>query len=294
MEGFKIRSLNKKYFELNYEINDKKSKILSLIKKEYIKRLYRVIGWLIILFLLYSIYHILSYRFLIIEVQAVLNQIVTGFIFIIFLLIHFFQLTSSKFSPSIISFLYTELKNLEFKVQKKYKTGLSFILFNTFAITFFILINLLVQFSKNYFISSLNVRIILIFIFSSTIIPLIGGIFHDKFIVKLRSPYFVKIDIRFKFIKHLEAETQMIRILMTSSKLSLRSNNKGYVIYKEISEKRWLPKKSGFLHPRFQLNPYLHFQEYSSLINFKEHFLNIVSAIREWDIKISKNNTCRQ
>ncbi|MFX1379156.1 MAG: hypothetical protein ACFFA4_08665 [Promethearchaeota archaeon] len=291
MEGVKIRNLNEKHVEFYYENSDKKLKFLSLIKKEYIKQVYRLTIWLIILFLIYSIYYTLFYRFLIIEVRVFLNQFVAGIIFTTFLLIHFFQLTFSKFSPSLVNLLYSELKNLDFEIKKKYKMGLTFFLFNSLAITFFISINVFIQSSTDYFISSLTIRFMIIFIFSCTIIPLIGGVFHDKFIVKLKSPYFVKIYLRFKFMKHSEAEAHMIRILMTSSKLCLRSNKNGYVIYKEISEKRWLPIKSRFITPKFQLTKYLHFQDNSSFINFKEHFLNIVSAIREWDIKYLKKDT---
>ncbi|MFX0143476.1 MAG: hypothetical protein ACFE9C_05305 [Candidatus Hodarchaeota archaeon] len=289
MEGVKIRSHNEKYVELDYGNSDKKSKFLSLIKKEYIKQVYKIFTWLIILFLIYSIYYTLSSRFLIFEVRIFLNQIVAGIIIVAFLIMHFFQLTSSKFSPSLVNFLYSELQNLDFEIKKKYKMGLNFFLFNSFTIILFSLINIFVQSSPHYFISSLTIRFMLIFTFAGTLIPLIAGVFHDQFIVKLKSPYFIKIDLRFKFIKHLEAETHMIRILMTSSKLSLRSNKSGFGIYKEISDKRWLPKKSRLIIPKIQLTQYLHFQDNSSLINFKEHFLNIVSAMREWDIKNPKS-----
>ena len=58
-----------------------------------------------------------------------------------------------------------------------------------------------------------------------------------------------------------------------------------------MPKKSMLPKKSRLITPKFQLIQYLHFQDNSSFINFKEHFLNIVSAIREWDIKYLKNDT---
>ena len=57
-------------------------------------------------------------------------------------------------------------------------------------------------------------------------------------------------------------------------------------IYKEISEKRWLPRKGKFTFSKYGLGLYLYFYEYSTPINFKGHFLNIVSAIREWDVEI--------
>lgn len=277
-----------KYYELEFENEDNNSKFFSLIKKEYINRLYSIVFWLIALLFLYFIYHILSFRYLITNVRVFFNQFVAGIFFFSFLLIHFLQLSNYKFSPKIVNFLYKELKNLDFEIQRKYKKGLGFFVFNGFTIIIFIIFNMVVSLSADYFISSLNVRFIIAFIFLSISIPPIRGVLHDKFIVKLKNSYFVQIDLQFKLIKHMEIESQMIRFYMTSNKLGSRSNHYELNLYKEISERRWLPKRGKGFFPTFQLSQYLHFQEYSAPINFKEHFLNLVSAIREWDIKIIK------
>ncbi len=50
--------------------------------------------------------------------------------------------------------------------------------------------------------------------------------------------------------------------------------------------KRWLPRKGRLKLPNFLSNSHLYFYEYSTIINFKEYFLNLVSAVREWDIKL--------
>ena len=75
---------------------------------------------------------------------------------------------------------------------------------------------------------------------------------------------------------------------MTSNKLCPKSDKVGFRLYKEIFEKRWLHRKDNRILLRFLSRNYLFFHEYATLINFNEHFLNLVSAIREWDI--SNNN----
>jgi len=174
---------------------------------------------------------------------------------------------------------------MNFEIHRKYKTGLNFFLFNTFTVIIVIFINLVFILSNDYFITSLIIRLILVYIFSSITIPILRGVFHDKFLVMLKTSYFVQIDFQFKLLKHIEVESHMIKIYLTSNKLGLKSEKRGFNFYKEISEKRWLPRKGKTVFPIFQFSPHLHFYESSTPINFKEHFLNIVSAIREWDIK---------
>ncbi len=202
----------------------------------------------------------------------------------LYLVIHFFQLSYIKFSPTLINFLRSEMHNLGFEIQHKYKTGLFFFLFNSFSILILVIINIGVYYSTTYFTTSLIIRLITIYIFSGITIPILRGILHDKFIVKLKAPYFIQIDLQFKLIKHKEVESQMIRVYMASNKLCLKSNQAGSNFLKEISEKKWLPRKRHLIFQTLQLNRSLYLHEYSTPINFKEHFLNIVSAIREWDV----------
>jgi len=216
------------------------------------------------------------------------DQIVFWFLFILFLLVHFLLLSYKRFSPTLVKFLKRELQVLGFKMLRKYKTGLSFFLFNSLSIIF--LMNIGISYSPNYVVTSLNIRLLLIYIFLSITIPILRGILHDKFIIKLKSPYFVRLDLQCKLIKRKEVESRMIRIFMTSNKLWSKSSDSGFKIHKEISEKRWLPRKGMFTFSSYSLGLYLYFHEYSTPINFKDHFLNIVSAIRDWDTAIKKLN----
>jgi len=77
---------------------------------------------------------------------------------------------------------------------------------------------------------------------------------------------------------------------MNSIKLCLRSNVSGGKTHKEISEKRWLLRKGRSTDLTYHLRKYLCFHEYSTPANFREHFLNIVSALRDWDTTIKKVN----
>ena len=212
------------------------------------------------------------------------DQIVAWILFFLFLLLQFTNLTYIRFSPTLIEFLKRELYNLGFEIHRKYKIGIEFLLFNSFSITFFIFINIGIYFSINYLATSLLVRLFIIYMILGISIPILRGVLHDKLIVQLRKPYFIQLEIQIKLIKRKEIESQMVRIYMTSNKLGLKSDQNGFNLHKEISEKKWLPRKGRFTFPTFLYNPYLYLREYSTPINFKEHFLNLVSAIREWDI----------
>ncbi|GAH08763.1 unnamed protein product, partial [marine sediment metagenome] len=74
---------------------------------------------------------------------------------------------------------------------------------------------------------------------------------HDIFLVNLKNSYFVQIELQLKLIKHKEVESQMVKIFMTSNKLSPKADQSGCALYNEISEKRWLQRKDHRNLPRF-------------------------------------------
>lgn len=283
MEGFKINNHHKNLPEIDFKNNENIATFFSNVKKEYFRNLFKILILLVFLSLIYIIYYTLFPHSSFPNVRFLLFS--WGF-FLFYLYIYFFQLTSIKFSPTLIKFLNKELSILDFQVQRKYKTGLFFSLFNSLTIVIFILIIILINFSTNDIVISLILRLILVYFFSSILIPILRGILHDKFIIKLKAPYFIQIELQFKLIKHMEVESQMIRIYMTSNKLGKKSDQQISNSFLEISNKRWLPRKGRLKLPNFLSNSNLYFYEYSTIINFKEHFLNLVSAVREWDIKL--------
>lgn len=272
--------------ELNMDNSKENIEFINLIKKEYFTMLFRVFSIIIILFLISVIYYMLSYQLFISPLSLIFDQIVSWLIFLVYLLIHFSQITIIRFSPTLINYINEELKNLDFESYRKHKIGLKFIVFNSFTLFLFVLVNMGINISNDYYITSLIIRLIIIYIFLSLAIPILRGVFHDQLLVKLKRPYFVQIDFQFKLVKHVEAESQMVRIYMKSNKLGLKSEENKFKIYKEISERRWLPRKTKRGIPIFVFRPKLCFYENSSPKNFKEHLLNIISAIREWDIII--------
>lgn len=228
--------------------------------------------------------------FPIINTRAFLDQLVMWILISLNFLIHFFHLSYRKFSPTLIHYLKRELHNLGFEIHHKFKTGLFFFLFNSLSVIILVSINIGFYYSTNDLATLLISRLFVIYIFSSITIPILRGILHDKFLINLKTPYFVQINFQFKLIKHKEVESQMVRIYMTSNKLCSKPNQTGFNIHKEISERRWLPRKRKLIFRTLHLSPNLYFHEYSTPINFKEHFLNIVSAIREWDNTYKKGN----
>ena len=279
-----MNDLKDDHHELNLESNDQGSNFFDIIKTEYLKNLLKVYFLVIILIGLYTIYQLFMIPYEQTLTKYLSDQIVFWFLFSLFLLVHFFLLSYNRFSATLVKFLKKELHVLGFEMEGKYKTGLSFFLFNCFSIIF--LMNIGISYSLDYVVTSLNIRLLLIYIFLSITIPILRGVLHDKFIIKLKSPYYIRIDLQCKLIKRKEVESHMIKIYMTSNKLCSKSNDSGFKIHKEISEKRWLPRKGKFTSSPYRLGLYLYFHEYSTPINFKENFLNIVSAIREWDTAI--------
>jgi hypothetical protein len=130
--------------------------------------------------------------------------------------------------------------------------------------------------------------LVIIYIFAGITIPILRGKLHDLFQVKLKNSYFIQIKLHFKLIKHTEVESQMVRIYMTSNILGSKADLTKKALYNNISEKRWLQRKENKILIGPLSKKFLIFHEYATLINFKEHFLNLVSAIREWDMSNDK------
>lgn len=279
-----MKSQNQNLPEIDFENNENATQFFTLIKTEYLKNLYQTYFWLIILVILYVAYQFFATPFNQTITIFIVDQVIICVLFSFYLLIHFFNLTYTRFTPTVIGFLEKELSMLDYKIQRKYKIRLSNFLFTFFSIIVFIFVIIGIYYYSNNIVISLIMRLLIVFIFTGITIPVLRGRLHDIFLVNLRNSYFVQIELRLKLIKHKEVESQMVKIFMTSNKLSPKSNQSGYALYNKISEKRWLQRKDNRNLPHFMSRNYLFFHDYATLINFKEHILNIVSAIREWDV----------
>ena len=284
MEWNRMKSQNRNLPEIDFENNENTTQSFTLIKTEYLKNLYQIYFWLIILVIMYVVYQFFTAPFNQTITIFIADQVIMCVLFSFYLLIHFFSLTYTRFTPSIISFLEKELSMLDYKIQRKYKIRLSNFLFTCFFIIVFIFAIIGIYYYSNNIVISLIMRLLIVFIFTGITIPVLRGRLHDIFLVDLRNNYSVQIELQLKLIKHKEVESQMVKIFMTSNKLSAKADQSGHALYNKISNKRWLQRKDNRFLPRFISRNYLYFHEYAALINFKEHILNIVSAIREWDI----------
>jgi len=279
-----MKGQNRKLPEINFENKKKTTQFFTLIKTEYLKNLYQTYFWLIILVIMYVVYQLFTIPLNQTIAIFIVDQVIMCLLFSFYLLIHFFNLTYARFTPTIISFLEKELSMLDYKIQRKYKIRLSNFLFICFSIIVFIFFTIGIYYSYNNNAISLIIRLLIVYIFVGITIPVLRGKLHDIFLVNLRNSYFVQIRLQLKLIKHKEVESQMVKIFMTSNKLGPKADQSGHALYNKISEKRWLQSKDNKILPRFISKNYLFFHEYATLINFKEQILNVVSAIREWDI----------
>ncbi|MFX1573690.1 MAG: hypothetical protein ACFFB0_13150 [Promethearchaeota archaeon] len=284
-----MKNYDKPQYDANYEEEYSIPPFFSKVKAEYLNTLSKVYIMIILLIILYLMHQFLISLYTQIYLKMVLNQILTWSFFFIYIVLHSFLLSHTKFCPTLLKYLKKELNYLGFKAQRKFKADFNFLVFVILSIIFLIFINFGFYLSSNYYTTSLIIRLVIIYMILGISIPILRGLFHDTLIVIFRKSYYIKLEIQIKLIKRKEIESQMVRIYMVSNKLSLKSDPDGFNLYKEISEKRWLPRKGRFTLPSSLYNPNLYLREYSTPINFKEHFLNLVSAIREWDLNYKSN-----
>ena len=283
MEWNRTIRQNRKFPEIRFENDENANQFFILIKTEYLKNLYQTYFWLILLVTIYVVYELITTSFPPTITIFIMDQVIICVLLSFYLLIYFFNLSYVRFTPTIINFLEKELRALDFRFQRKYMIRLSNFLFVFFTIIIFVLITIGTYLYSNNEVVSLIMRLLIVYIFTGITIPVLRGKLHDFLIVSLKNSYFVQIELRFKLIKHKEVESQTVKIFMTSNKLGFKADHSGNAHYNRISEKRWLQRKNNRTLPCFINRNSLFFHENATLINFKEQFLNIVSAIREWD-----------
>lgn len=279
-----MKSQIRKLPEVNFENNENASRFFALIKTEYLKNLYQTYFWLFLLVIIYVLYELILASFNPTIVIVIADQIFIAILFTLYLLIYFFNLSYFRFAPTIINFLEKELYLLGYKIKKKFKIRPSNFLFITFSIIVYLAAAIFIYFYSNYNVITLIMRLLIVYIFIGITIPVLRGKLHDLFVLYLRNSYFVQIELELKLIKHKDVESQMVKIFMTSNKLGSKGVQSEIALYNKISDKRWLQRVDKRRLPRLLDRKYLYFHEYATLINFKEQLLNIVSAIREWDI----------
>lgn len=275
---------------LNFENNENTLKSLQVIRKEYKRNSIKVYLSLISLAGAYLIYFIFNYSSPFMSYKPppynpfIVEQIAVWSFFTLYLLFHFFILSCIRFSPSLIRYLKNEVNYMGFELKKKYKISLSFFLFHSFSILVFLISYLIIIYLEDFWLKIIAIRFLIIFIFIYIPYPIIRGLMHDRFIVKLTKGHYIKLHLQFRIIKPKGLEPQSIRIFLSSNRLCFKFNNEKKKIYNSIIESEWLPKNEGKIFPRLSLNPYLYFHEFAIPINFQTQFINLVGAIRDWDL----------
>ena len=183
-------------YEVFYENDQNTQDFFNRIKKEYIRGLIKVYAWLLILVVLYITHQFFINLYDQNYLKIIFIQINTSSIFIIYLIFQLLSLTYSKFSPSLVNFLKNELSFLGFNFYKKLKIGFAHILFLIVSIISLGIINLLFFIFQNDFINSMIIRLIIIFMLLGVSVPILRGQLNEKFISKLKSPYFIEIEIQ--------------------------------------------------------------------------------------------------
>ncbi len=274
---------------LNFENNENTLKSLQVIRKEYIRNSIKVYLSLISMAGAYLIYFIFIYQTFFMSTNlpynlVIIDQITAWSFFILYLLFHFFVLSFIRFSPSLIRYLKYEINNMGFELKKKNKISVSFFLFNSLSILLFLISYLSIIYIEDFSLKIFAIRFLIIYIFISITYPIIRGLMHDRFIVKLTKGHYIQFHLQFRIIKPKGLEPQSIRIFLSSNRLCFKFNNEKKIIYNNITETRWLPKNGRKILPIFSLNPYLYFHEFAIPINLQTQIYNLVGAIRDWDL----------
>ena len=282
-----MKKQKKIYPDLDFENEENTFKSIEVIQKEFFKKTIKI---LLYIFIILAIY--ITYFLIIINPELFENTLVGSinqsyysnltiswilFSTTTFLLVYFFKIIYLKYTPSLISFIKNESNNLGFDFQKKFNSGAIFLLLNSISISILIYIDFrLIQFEDSpvghFFMHAISTYLIL-----SLIIPIFLVLFNDKFIIQLKDNFYILFDFQFKIGKPKKDDSNLVGIHLTSNRLSPKKDRCGRVIHSKIAKRRWLSRKK-----KSKLNPYLHFYEFSTPLNFQKQFLNISLALTEW------------
>jgi hypothetical protein len=289
MEWNKMKFSNKSIGNLIFEDDESTLNSIEIIRKEFFKKTIRSLIYIVIIIAIYTVYLIITYQPYIFGNNIILNNVshttfsrlTIGWVLFstaVFSIVYLFKFLYMKFTPSLISFIKDESTNIGFEFEKKYNSGLLFLLLNSISISLLIYIDFgFIQF-HNSAIDLFFQVIFVLYLILSLGIPIIFALVDDKYIIKLKENFYIIFDFQFKIRKPSEEEgSNLVGIRLTSNRLSSKFDRCGKVVYSRISQRRWLSRKQ-----KSKLNPYLYFHEFSTPINFQKQFLNMVLALNEW------------
>ncbi|MCJ7647112.1 MAG: hypothetical protein MUP85_00720 [Candidatus Lokiarchaeota archaeon] len=283
--------------DLDFENEENSFKSIELIQKEFFKKTIKTLLYILIILVIFITYFLITIDPGLVENtflgsinQSYYSNLTIAWSFFstsTFLIVYFLKKIYLKYTPSLLSFIKNESKNLGFDFQKKFESGLVFLLFNSISISILIYIDSrLIQFEDSsvggFFIFAFSVYLIL-----SLVVPILWVLFNDKFIIQLKDDFYILFDFHFKIGKPKKDGSNLVGIHLTSNRLSLKNDRCGRIIHSKIAKRRWLSRRK-----KSKFNPYLHFYEFSTPLNFQKQFLNIALALTEWQIYYGSRVLC--
>lgn len=205
-------------------------------------------------------------------------------IFLVFVIFYVFIRNYFSMSPTFINFISKELGFLGFRIKRQYRSWKIFAFLNGISFVYLFIISTGLINTGNYFVDFMISFFFPIFFAFSIALPIIWGLIYDGYVVYPRRRIRVQLNPRFNMFKRKPIESNVIVINMKSKKVCSKSNVEGAQLFESISNRRWLQKRGRSLFPMPFKGRSLHFYERSTPLNFKNNFLNLVSALREWDV----------
>ncbi|MFX1349017.1 MAG: hypothetical protein ACFE92_10130 [Promethearchaeota archaeon] len=181
-----------------------------------------------------------------------------------------------------------EISNLGYKLHEKRRSWISFLVLDSISVLLLFLLELKVIIFDNTFLNAFFNAILICFLFIAISIPILWRFFYDGLRVKLKNKYQVYINPYYRIRKNKVKDYQLISIYLTSNRIALRLNKNKKKLYMKIAKTRWLLRKKKSLIFKYNLSPFLKFNEFSTPLNFQKQFLNIILALQEWDEKTKR------
>ena len=276
------RIMINKNFDLNFEDEQGISNSIQLLKSEYLFKAVKASIYLSVIVIICIGYILLQPQMAFLNHLYVLNYshysfkltLTVGWTLIstsIFLVCYLIKYIKLRLTPSIIKYMKEELKYLGYEFQKKYSSGLIFVLLNALSVILMTYIDLEVLTFNN---------IVIGYLFFSLAIPIIWLSVNDKYVIKIKENFFILFDLHFSLRKRSGESPGLLGITLSSNRLCSRFNKPGKNVHTRICEIRWLPRTGTKIQ---KISPFLHFHEFSVPVNLQKQVLNVILALHEWD-----------
>lgn len=298
MEVGGMKRFFKKDSDLNFEDEKNISKSIRLLKREFLIKSIKASGLISLILLILIGYVILdlqprivflnylqiaNYRPYSINLNLTIGWILfSASIFLIFYLINHLRV---KFTPSLINYIKEELNYMGYEFQKKYTSGLLFVLLNSLSVVFMIYTDLEVFVFDNSIYSIVVRNLMIGYLIFSLVLPIIWIGVNDKYVIKIKENIYILFDFHFSLRKKRYHSPELLGITLSTNRLCSRFNKPGKNAHSKISEFRWLPRNANKIN---KVSPFLHFHEFSVPVNLQKQVLNVILALHEWDNNYEK------